>query len=79
MDENHIKKDLILMYRKKNNLSIEKFCKLARIDKSVYYKIMSGKSNFYVIAIFRIAKLMGIEMKDLCDDKLIELNKNTEK
>ena len=57
-----IKTELIENYLKENNLSKTKFCKICKISYSTYKKIMSSDNNFGVIALFRIAKILNIEV-----------------
>ncbi len=52
---------LISDYIKNNNLTKKEFCKQCNISKSTFYKIMAGK-NYYLIALFKIAKKMGVKI-----------------
>lgn len=67
--ENLIKTELITDYITKNKLTKTKFCKLCNISYSVYVKIMSNQYNFCIVSLFKIAKLLNIEVKDLCNKK----------
>lgn len=56
------KKELFKNFMKENNLSVTKFCKLCKIDVSVYYKIMNDKTNFRINVLFKIAKVLKIQV-----------------
>ena len=60
--KNIIKTELIIDYLKSNNLSKSKFCKLCKISYRTLNKILLGDTNFEVIALFRIAKMLGIQI-----------------
>lgn len=66
--ENLIKTEIFENYMKKHNLSKNKFCKLCKISPSVLKKIMSNKDNFYIIALFRISRVIGIEVYQMFED-----------
>lgn len=57
--------DLIKEHIKTNNLTKREFCKQCNISVSTLYKILQGKTNFDLVFIFRIAKSMKVEVKDL--------------
>ncbi len=57
-----IKIKLIENYIKENRLSKNKFCKICKISLSTLNKILANKNNFKLIALFRIAKVIKIEI-----------------
>ena len=62
---NDINLDKINSFMKENNMSIMDFCKVVGITKYTYYKIFSGSADFGVDIIFKLAKPMKIEPKDV--------------
>lgn len=65
---NLIKTELIENYIKQHDLSKNKFCKLCKISPSVLKKIMKTQRNFYIIALFKIAKIINLEVYQLFED-----------
>ena len=65
---NLIKTEILEDYIEKHNLSKTKFCKLCKISPSVLKKIMCNQDNFYIIALFRIARVIGIEVYQMFED-----------
>lgn len=65
---NLIKTEIFESYMKEHNLSKNKFCKLCRISPSVLKKIMNNQDNFYVIALFRIARVIQMEVYQMFED-----------
>ena len=65
---NLIKTEIFENYIKEHNLSKTAFCKLCKISPSVLKKIMSNKDNFYIIALFRIAKVIKMEVYQMFED-----------
>lgn len=59
MHNNSVNTKIIEDYRKENQLSVTKFCKLCQITPGTYKKIMSNES-FNIKALFKIAKILGI-------------------
>ena len=59
--KNDIKIDLINNYLKERNLSKTQFCKLCKISYSTLTNILNG-DNFRLIALFKIAKILNIEV-----------------
>ena len=66
--ENLIKTEIFTNFIKKHNLSKTKFCKVCKVSPSVFKKIMNNQDNFYVIALFRIAKVIGIQVYQMFED-----------
>ena len=65
---NLIKTEIFENYMKKNNLSKTAFCKLCKISPSVLKKIMNNQNNFYIIALFRIARVIKMEVYQMFED-----------
>ena len=55
-----VKTDLITNYIKENNLSKTSFCKICKIAPSTYKKILDNDTNFGIVALFKIARVMNI-------------------
>lgn len=60
-----IKTDLIKNYLKEENISKTKFCKLCKISVTTLNKILSNKENFRIIALFKIAKQIKLQVFEL--------------
>ena len=63
--KNQINKQVILHYLWENKLTKKKLCDLAKIPPLTLNKILSGQENFRMIALFKIAKAMNIEVHRL--------------
>ena len=60
--KNTIKTVLIENFIKDNNLSKSKFCKMCKISQSTLDKIMTNSENFRIIALFKIARVLKIQV-----------------
>lgn len=60
--KNTIKVELIENFIKDNNLSKSKFCKMCKISQSTLNKIMTNNENFKIIALFKIARVLKIQV-----------------
>ena len=60
--KNTIKTVLIENFIKDNNLSKSKFCKMCKISQSTLNKIMTNSENFRIIALFKIARVLKIQV-----------------
>ena len=60
--KNTIKTVLIENFIKDNNLSKSKFCKMCKISQSTLNKIMTNSENFKIIALFKIARVLKIQV-----------------
>lgn len=58
-------KKLILDFMKENNLSKKQFCERCGIGVAVLNKYLNNNSRFRISALSKIAKLIGVEIKDL--------------
>ncbi len=63
--KNTIKTELIENFIKDNSLSKSKFCKLCKISQSTLNKIMTNSENFRIIALFKIAKVLKIQVFEM--------------
>ena len=54
--------EIIEKYMLKNRISKTKFCKMCKISPSTLNKIMTGYDNFRIIALFKIAKVIKIQV-----------------
>ena len=53
---------IIEKYMMKNRISKTKFCKMCKISPGTLNKIMAGYDNFKIIALFKIAKVIKIQV-----------------
>jgi predicted transcriptional regulator len=60
--KNEINVEMIKNYMKENGLSKAKFCRQCKISMEVFNKILVNKDNFRIIALFKIAIVMKIEI-----------------
>lgn len=60
-----IKTEVIENYLKDNKLSKTKFCKMCKISLSTFHKAMSNNLNFGIVAMFKMARVMRVELKEL--------------
>ena len=60
--KNTIKTELIENFIKDNNLSKSKFCEMCKISRSTLNKIMTNSENFRIIALFKIARVLKIQI-----------------
>ena len=60
--KNTIKVELIENFIKDNNLSKTKFCEMCKISQSTLNKIMTNSENFKIIALFKIARVLKIQV-----------------
>ena len=57
-----IKAEIIERYLQENNISKTKFCKLCKINIKTLNKILSNNTNFELIALFRIANVINVQV-----------------
>ena len=62
---NEINIEQIKSYIKENKLTIEEFCKKAGFGKGTYYRILKGSIYLGVDVVFKLARAMKIEVKDV--------------
>ena len=60
--KNTIKIEIIEKFMTENNISKTKFCKMCKISTHTLSKIMDNDFNFEIIALFKIAKVIKIEV-----------------
>lgn len=63
--KNRIKTELIENFIKDNNLSKSKFCKMCKISQSTLNKIITNNENFRIIALFKIARVLKIQVFEM--------------
>lgn len=63
--KNTIKVELIENFIKENNLSKSMFCKMCKISQSTLNKIMTNSENFRIIALFKIASVLKIQVFEM--------------
>lgn len=60
--KNTIKTEIIEKYMNENKLSKTKFCKMCKISPSTLNKIMTNDDNFGIIALFKIARVIEVQV-----------------
>ena len=63
--KNTIKTELIENFIKENNLSKSKFCEMCKISQNTLNKIMTNSENFRIIALFKIARVLKIQVFEM--------------
>lgn len=56
-------------YRKEHNLSLTAFCKKCAISIQTYNKMISNDLNYRTTALFKVARTVRIQIKDLFVDE----------
>lgn len=64
-----IKTELIEKYMDENEVSLEEFCRISNICKSDIQKIFVQDFNFGIDVIFKLAKVLKIEVFELFEKK----------
>lgn len=64
-----IKTELIEKYMDENEVSLEEFCKISNICKSDIQKIFVQDFDFGIDVIFKLAKVLKIEVFELFEKK----------
>ena len=67
--ETLIKIELIENYIKKNKLNKKAFCKACKISLSTLNKILKNNFNFDATALFKIGKLINVQVCEMFDEK----------
>lgn len=62
---NDININFIKNYLKENKMSKTKFCKLCGINFSTLKKILNNQKNFRVNALFKICKVLNLQINKL--------------
>jgi len=62
---NKINTQLIKKYLKEKKLSKSNFCKQCKISVVTLNKIISNKENFRIIALFKIARVLNLQVYQL--------------
>lgn len=63
--KNRIKTELIENFIKDNNLFKSKFCEMCKISQSTLNKIITNNENFRIIALFKIARVLKIQVFEM--------------
>lgn len=67
MKTNIIKTEMITSYIKENKLSKAKFAEMCKLSVNTLNKILNNQTNVYVIALFKIAKVLNMPVHLLCN------------
>ena len=59
------KTDLFMKYMKDNKLSVEQFCEKCDIPTQVLYMIFRDETDFDVVNLVKIIKILRVHLKDL--------------
>ncbi len=65
--KNTINAKIIKNFILENKISKTKFCKMCKISPSTLNKIISNDDNFKIIALFKIAKVIKIQVYMMFD------------
>lgn len=60
-----IKTELIENFMRDKHISKTEFCRICKIGRSTFQKIMTNDYKFNSSALFRIAKILGVTILDL--------------
>lgn len=60
-----INEDLILQYMKDNHLSKTAFCKLCKIGKTTFDKLINDQTGLTINPVEKVVNAMGIHFKDI--------------
>ena len=60
--KNTIKTEIIENFMLENKISKTKFCKMCKISPSTLNKIMTNDDNFGIIALFKIARVVKVQV-----------------
>ena len=60
--KNTIKTEIIENFMLENKISKTKFCKMCKISPSTLNKIMTNDDNFGIIALFKIARVLKVQV-----------------
>lgn len=63
--KNEVNVELLKNYMKEQGLSKTEFCRQCKISIEVLNKILANKDNFRIIAIFKIARKLNIQIYEL--------------
>ncbi|MBQ9117752.1 MAG: helix-turn-helix transcriptional regulator [Clostridia bacterium] len=63
--KNEIKIELIKNFMEDNNLSKNRFCEMCKISLDSYQKIMRNDFDFSIRVLFRVAKILGVEVFEM--------------
>mgnify|MGYP003294079102 CR=1 FL=1 len=63
--QEYVKVELIERFIKENGLTNTGFCKQCKIGYATFLKIKRGEYSVRVSALFRIAKVMGVHVKEI--------------
>lgn len=55
-------------YIKENNLTKQQFCKQCNISPSVLNKILKDQHNIHILALFKIAKVINIQVFEFFEE-----------
>lgn len=61
----YVKTEIIENFIKENSLSKTKFCKMCKISPSTLKKIMTEDTDFGVVALFKIARVLNVHIREL--------------
>ena len=63
-----IKIEIIEKFIRENKISKTAFCKMCKISPSTLKKIMNKEDNFGIIALFKIAKVIKIQVYQMFNE-----------
>ena len=57
--------EIVENFMAENKLSKTAFCKLCKITPLAFYKFMNNDDSLFLLPVFKIAKAIGVELKDM--------------
>lgn len=55
----------ITAFLAENKMTKKEFCKKCKISPAMLNKILENKTNFYLVALFKIARVMNVQISQL--------------
>ena len=66
--KNEVKTEIIKKFIRDNKISKTAFCKMCKISPSTLKKIMNKEDNYGIIALFKIAKVIKIQVYQMFNE-----------
>jgi transcriptional regulator with XRE-family HTH domain len=63
--KNEINVELIKNYMKEQQISKTEFCRQCKVSMEVLNKILANKPNFRILALFKIARKLNVQIHEL--------------
>ena len=66
--KNEVKTEIIKKFMIENKISKTAFCKMCKISYSTFKNIMANNDNFRILALFKIAKVIKIQVYQMFNE-----------